>query len=150
MASELLETTIDKFIFWVRQGCWYSPVGVWVQPEGSVARLGLSDFLQQRSGDIAFVNVRPIGTVIAVGDEFASLETMKVDLALDSPVSGTITAVNGRLVGSPELVNQDPYGEGWLALIELSDWEADRGALLNAEQYLEAMRAQALEEMGRE
>jgi len=150
MASELLETTVDKFVFRVKRGCWYSPVGVWVQPEGSVARLGLSDFLQQRSGDVAFVNVRPIGTVIAVGDEFASLETMKVDLALDSPASGTITAVNGRLVGSPELVNQDPYGEGWLALIELSDWEADRGALLDAEGYLKAMRDQALQEMGRE
>ena len=150
MASELIDTTVDKFVFRVKLGCWYSPVGVWVQPEGSVARLGLSDFLQQRSGDVAFINVRPVGTVITVGDEFASLETMKVDLALDSPVSGTIAAVNGRLVGSPELVNQDPYGEGWLALIELSDWEADRGALLDAEQYLKAMRAQALEEMGRE
>ena len=148
MASELLETTVDKFVFRVKRGCWYSPVGVWVQPEGSVARLGLSDFLQQRSGDVAFVDVRPVGTVITVGDEFASLETMKVDLALDSPASGTITAVNQRLVGSPELVNQDPYGDGWLALVELRNWEGDRQALLDATQYLEVIRAQALEEMG--
>ena len=148
MADEFLETTVDKFIFRVRQGCWYSPVGVWVQPEGNVARLGLSDFLQQRSGDVAFVNVRPVGTVIAVGDEFASLETIKVDLALDSPVSGTISTVNERLEGSPELVNQDPHGEGWLALVELANWEGDRQALLDAAQYLEAIQAQALEEMG--
>ena len=148
MASELIETTVDKFVFRVKRGCWYSPVGVWVQPEGSVARLGLSDFLQQRSGDIAFVNVRPIGTVITVGDEFASLETMKVDLALDSPVRGAIAEVNEALKERPELVNQDPYGDGWLALVELRNWEGDRQALLDAAQYLEAIRAQALEEMG--
>jgi len=148
MASELIETTVDKFVFRVKLGCWYSPVGVWVQPEGSLARLGLSDFLQQRSGDVAFINVRPVGTVITVGDEFASLETMKVDLALDSPVRGAIAEVNEALKERPELVNQDPYGDGWLALVELGNWEGDRQALLDATQYLEAIRAQALEEMG--
>jgi glycine cleavage system H protein len=147
MASEFIETTVDKFVFRVKRGCWYSPSGVWVQPEDGVGRVGVSDFLQQRSGDVAFVDVQPVGTVLAPGDEFASIETMKVDLSLESPASGTITAVNERLVGSPELVNQDPYGEGWLALVELSDWEGDRGALLDAEGYLETMRAQALEEM---
>jgi len=150
MAGEFIETTVDKFVFRVKRGRWYSPAGVWIEPEGNLGRVGVSDFLQQRSGDVAFVDVRPVGTALAVGDEIASIETMKVDLALDSPVSGSIFAVNEALKGSPELVNQDPYGEGWLALIELSDWEADRGALLDAEQYLETIRAEALEEMGRE
>jgi glycine cleavage system H protein len=93
--------------------------------------------------------VQPVGTVLTAGDEFASIETMKADLSLESPVSGTITAVNQQLASSPELVNQDAYGQGWLALIELSDWEADRRTLLDAERYLEMMRDQALEEMGR-
>ena len=150
MADKFLETTVDKFLFRVKRDCWYSPSGVWVQPENGAGRVGLSDFLQQSSGDMAFVEVRPVGTVLAAGDELASVETMKVNLSVESPVSGTITAVNERLEESPELVNQDPYGEGWLALIELSDWEADRQALLDAAQYLEAMRAQALEQMGRE
>jgi glycine cleavage system H protein len=150
MASELIETTVDKFVFRVKLGCWYSPSGVWVQPEDGVARVGVSDFVQQRSGDVAFVDVRPVGTVLAAGDEFGSVETMKADLSLESPVSGTITAVNQQLASSPELVNQDPYSGGWLALVELSDWEADRGALLDAEQYLETIRAEAVEEMGRE
>jgi glycine cleavage system H protein len=150
MADEFIEMTVDKFIFRVKQGCWYSPSGVWVKPDKGVGRVGLSDFLQQRSGDAAFVDVRPVGTVIAVGDEIASIETMKVDLALDSPVSGTIAEVNEALKERPELVNQDPYGEGWLAAVELGNWEADRRTLLDAERYLEAMRAQALEEMGRE
>jgi len=150
MGDEFLETTVGKFIFQVKRGCWYSPAGIWVQPEDNVGRVGLSDFLQQSSGDVAFVEVRPVGTVLAVGDEFASIETMKVNLSLESPVSGTIVAVNERLEESPELVNEDPYGEGWLALVELGDWEADRQALLDAAQYLEAMRAQALEELGRQ
>jgi len=149
MAGEFIETTVDKFVFRVKRDCWYSPSGVWVQPEDGVGRVGVSDFLQQRSGDVAFVDVRPVGTVLAAGDEFASIETMKVDLALDSPVSGVIAVVNNELAGSPELVNEDPYGEGWLALVELSDWEAERRTLLDADQYLEMIRVQALEEMGR-
>jgi len=148
MGSEFIETTVDKFVFRVKRGCWYSPPGVWVQPENGVCRVGLSDFLQQRSGDVAFVDVQPVGTVLTAGDEFASIETMKADLSLESPVSGTITAVNQQLASSPELVNQDAYDQGWLALIELSDWEADRRTLLDAERYLEMMRDQALEEMG--
>jgi glycine cleavage system H protein len=150
MASEFIEITVDKFVFRVKRGCWYSPSGVWVQPEDGVGRVGVSDFLQQRSGDVAFVDVRPVGTALAVGDEIASIETIKVDLALDSPVSGVIAAVNDELAGSPELVNQDPYAGGWLAIVEFGSWEEDRQALLDAAQYLEAMRAQALEEMGRE
>jgi glycine cleavage system H protein len=150
MAGEFIETTVDKFVFRVKRGCWYSPSGVWVQPEDGVGRVGVSDFLQQRSGDVAFVDVRPVGTGLAVGDEFASIETMKVELSLESPVSGTIAKVNEALKESPELVNEDSYGEGWLTLIDLSDWEADRQALLDAERYLETIRAQALEEMGRE
>jgi len=134
----------------VKRACWYSRSGVWVQPEDDVGRVGLSDFLQQSSGDVAFAEIQPVGTVLAAGDEFASVETMKVNLSLESPVAGTIAAVNERLEETPELVNQDPYGEGWLALIELSDWEANRQALLDAAQYLEAMRAQALEEMERQ
>jgi len=148
MASEFMETTVDKFVFRVKRGCWYSPLGVWVEPEDGVGRVGLSDFLQQRSGDVAFADVRPVGTVLAAGDEFASVETMKADLTLESPVGGVIAATNQQLASSPELVNQDPYGEGWLALVELSDWEAERSALLDADQYLETIRAQALEEMG--
>jgi glycine cleavage system H protein len=150
MAEEFIETTADKFTFRIKRDCWYSAAGVWIEPEGNLGRVGLSDFLQQRSGDVAFVDVRPVGTVLAAGDEIASIETMKVDLALDSPVSGTIAEVNEALKERPELVNQDPYGEGWLAVVDLGNWEAERRTLLDAERYLEAMRAQALEEMGRE
>jgi glycine cleavage system H protein len=149
MASEFLETTVDKFVFRVRRDCWYSDSGVWVHLEDGSARVGVSDYLQQASGDVAFVDVRPVGTVLTAGEELASIETIKAILAVESPVAGTIAQVNEALDGSPELVNQEPYGEGWLAVIELGDWEADRVGLLDGERYLEVMRAQAQEEVTR-
>ncbi len=147
MTTEFLETTVDKFVFKVKRGCWYSDSGVWVQLEEGLARVGLTDFLQQSSGDMAFVEVRPPGTILRRGDELANVETIKVTLVVASPLSGTIRQVNEELEDSPELVNQDPYGAGWLALIELSDWETDQAHLLEAEQYLELVRIQAEEAM---
>lgn len=149
MTSEFLETTVDKFVFRVRRDCWYSQRGVWVHLEDGSARVGVSDYLQQASGDVAFVDVRPAGTVLEAGEELASIETIKVILTVESPISGTVRQVNEALEQSPELINQDPYGDGWLAVIELRDWEAERVKLLDAERYLEVMRAQALEEVSR-
>ncbi|MGQ9572711.1 MAG: glycine cleavage system protein H [Chloroflexota bacterium] len=149
MANEFLETTVDKFVFRVRRDCWYSQRGVWVHLEDGLARVGVSDYLQQASGDVAFVDVRPPGTVLAAGKELASIETIKVILTVESPLSGTVRQVNEALEESPELINQDPYGKGWLALVEPRDWEADRASLLDAERYLEVMRTQALEEVSR-
>lgn len=147
MTTEFLETTVDKFVFKVKRGCRYSDAGVWVQLEEGLARVGLTDFLQQSSGDMAFVEVQPPGTILRRGDELANVETIKVTLAVASPLSGTIRQVNEELEDSPELVNQDPYGAGWLALIEPSDWEVEQAHLLEAERYLEVMRTQAEEEM---
>jgi len=146
MTNDFLETAVDKFIFKVKQGCWYSEHGVWVQLENGLARVGVTDFAQQTSGDVAFVELPPPGTVLRQGDELANVETVKVTVSIPSPVSGTIRQVNEELDASPELVNQDPYGDGWLALIELDSWEADRAGLLTAEEYLKVMRAQAEEE----
>ena len=149
MADEFLETTVDKFVFRVKRACWYSESGVWVHMEHGSARVGVSDYLQQASGDVAFVDVRPAGTVLAAGDELASIETIKAILSVQSPVTGTVRQVNEALEESPELINEAPHGDGWLAVIGLSDWEADRANLLDAERYLEVMRAQAQEEVTR-
>ena len=149
MASEVLETTVDKFVFRVKRDCWYSQAGVWVHLEDGSARVGVGDYLQQASGDVAFVDVRPAGTVLAAGDELASIETAKVILTVQSPVAGTILQVNEALEEKPELINEAPYGNGWLAILEPRDWEADHANLLDAERYLEVMRAQALEEVAR-
>jgi glycine cleavage system H protein len=147
--TPFLETTIDKFTFRVDPTCFFNSEGVWVRVEGTRAKLGLSDFLQQRSGDIAFVEVKPAGTILVVGDEFSSIETIKVDIALTSPVSGKLVLVNPDLEAAPEVINQDPFGEGWLCEVELSDWDADQLRLLNATSYFEKMKREAEDEVRR-
>lgn len=141
-----LETTVDKFTFKVAAGRLYTRDGVWAQAEGRRVRIGLTDFLQQRSGDIAFAEVMPAGTLLAAGDEIASIETIKVTVALASPVAGAIVEVNPAMASAPEAINQDPYGAGWLAVIEASDWESDRARLLDAQAYFDVMKAEAEEE----
>jgi glycine cleavage system H protein len=129
--------------------CIFNSEGVWVRVEGNRARLGLSDFLQQRSGDIAFVEVKLAGTILAFGDEFSSVETIKVDIALSSPVSGKVVLVNPVLENTPEVINQDPFGQGWLCEVELSDWGTDQPRLLDAAAYFEKMKREAEEEVKR-
>lgn len=145
--SEYLETTVDKFIFRVATDRLYSSEGVWVLAEGSRVRLGITDYLQQLNGDVAFVHGKPVGTNLAVGDEFAELETIKATVSFVSPIRGTVVELNADLDLSPEVVNQEPYGKGWLAVIEATDWETDRAKLLDPESYLSAMRAEAEEEL---
>jgi glycine cleavage system H protein len=143
---DYLETTVDKFIFRVATDRLYSPEGVWALAEGDRIRVGMTDFLQQRSGDVAFAEVRSVGRTVATGDEVATIETIKANVEVISPASGTIAEVNPALALSPEAINQDPYGEGWLAVIEARDWPKDRDALLDPHAYFELMKGQAEEE----
>ncbi len=143
--TEFLEAAIDKFTFRVDPGCHYSSEGIWARFEDGRVRLGLSDFLQQRSGDIAFVDVKAAGTVLALDDEFASIETVKTNLMLASPVSGKVLQVNPALEMTPEVINQDPFGEGWLCEVELNDWDANRTLMLDADAYFEKMKHEAEE-----
>ena len=147
MSEEMLKLMIDKFIFRIPTDRYFSEFGVWVKPEGDVARLGLSDFAQQHNGDVAFADSMPVGTALEPGDEVASVETIKVNVIVPSPVKGTITALNEQLEDAPEQINQDPYGAGWLALVELADWEADRAELLDASADYDLIREQAEEEL---
>jgi len=148
--TEFLQTTVDKFTFRVDLTCYFNSEGVWVRAEGNRGRLGISDFVQQRSGDIAFVEVKPEGTILALGDEFSSIETIKVDIAFSSPVSGKVVRVNPALENTPEIINQDPFGEGWLCEVELSNLEADLKSLLDANAYFLKMKREAEEEVKRQ
>jgi glycine cleavage system H protein len=143
---EFLETTVDKFIFKVATDRSYSSEGIWALAEGSRIRIGLSDFLQQRSGDVAFADVKPPDTTVAAGDDVATIETIKVNISLTSPVTGRVVEVNPAMSTAPEAINQDPYGEGWLAVIEAPNWEADRAGLMDPQAYFILMRGQAEEE----
>jgi glycine cleavage system H protein len=143
---EFLETTVDKFTFRVATDRLYTDGHLWIKLEDNLARIGLSDYLQQTSGDVAFADVEPEGTQLAPGDDLASIETIKVNLVLPSPISGVIKEINPSLEDAPELVNQDPYGEGWLALVEAADWGSDRPNLLAPKNYFEMMKTEATEE----
>lgn len=144
--SEYLEYTLDKFTFKVATDRLYSPEGLWIKADGNQITVGVSDFFQQHNGDIAFVEVKEVGTAVAANEDFANIETIKVDIELLCPASGTIMAVNERLEMEAEIINQDPYGAGWLAVIEADDWPADKANLMTPEVYFEHMKAQAQEE----
>lgn len=144
--TDFMVTTVDKFIFKVATDRIYSSEGLWVQTDGQLVRIGLSDFLQQRSGDVAFAEVRPPESPLTVGEEIASIETIKVTISLASPVTGRVVEVNPAMSSAPEVINQDPYGEGWLAVVEAVNWEADRAALMEPQAYFSLMKGQAEEE----
>ena len=143
---DFLETTVDKFTFKVATDRFYNAEGVWAKDENGRVRIGLSDFVQQRSGDVAFAEIKPAGTALAAGEEVAVIETIKVNITYTSPVNGKIVEVNPAMNDAPEAINQDPYGTGWLAVMEAADWEAERARLLDPQAYFKIMKGQAEEE----
>lgn len=140
--TEFLQVNVDKFEFRVARDCRYSDADVWAKRVGERVRVGLTDFLQQKSGDIASVELKPIGTKFTAGAEIAAIETIKVDLMVPAPLAGTIVMVNENLAQHPEWANEDCYGAGWLVEIEPQDWNAF-DALLDAETYLPQLRTRA-------
>jgi glycine cleavage system H protein len=144
---EYLETTVDKFIFKVATDRLYTSEGLWIKNEDSLVRIGVTDFFQQRNGDIAFVNLQPVGKVLAVTDEVASVETIKVNLSLSSPVTGKIVTVNQKVVTKPEIINQDPYSEGWMCELSVNNWAEESKKLLSPEQYFIVMKKEAEDEV---
>jgi len=146
---EYLETVADKFTFRVATDRLYTTQGVWIKPEPTAKRIriGLADYPQQHSGDVAFANVEPVGTRLAVGDKFAEIETIKAMVELSVPVSGTIAEVNPALNSSPEVINQSPYEYGWLVVIEPAAWDVECSKLLDAAAYFAVMQAEVQEHL---
>ena len=145
--TDYLELQIDKFTFRVAKDRKYSSSGVWALMEGNSVLVGISDFLQQTSGDIAFTDVQPAGSVLKVGEACSEIETIKVNLDILSPIGGKIVRVNPLMETVPETINLDPYGDGWICEIEPSDREQDWKNLLHPEAYFIEMKRQAEEEL---
>lgn len=141
-----LEITVDKFVFCVRQGYSYTHTGLWVRRVENRCRVGIGDYLQQKSGDVAFVELPAVGRKVQVGDVIATIETMKTSFDLESPLTGVITQTNLELDDHPERINEDPYGAGWLIEIECSEMPTD---LLDAQAYFQVMSAEAAQEAAR-
>lgn len=146
--AEFFELQFDKFRLRVPEGHWYAGYDTWVRVEGKEGIIGVTDFFQTKIGDIAYVSAAE-ETSFEQDDVFATLESIKATLDLTIPASGEVIAFNPVLQEHPELVSQDPYGEGWIVRLRLTDWEADREMLLSAEAYFKLMQdkvAQALQE----
>lgn len=90
----------------------------WVRIEGDTAEIGITDHAQQELGDVIFVELPEVGATLGAGDKLGVIESVKAASDLYAPVGGRVTAVNDALTASPERVNQDPYGEGWMLRLE--------------------------------
>lgn len=106
----------------------------WVRVEGNLATVGITEFAQRELGDIVYVDINTLGSDVNQEDVFGTVEAVKTVSDLFMPVSGKIMEINKKLDTNPELVNSDPYGDGWMVKIELSD-ESQVGSLLSAEDY---------------
>jgi len=138
--KDFYELKVLKWTFRVPKDLLYNENDCWARIEGDKARVGITDFLQSMATDIIFVEFKDVGMEIEQLDEVSSFESSKTILDLISPVSGVIVEVNEKLSERPELVNQDPYGEGWFAVLQLKDFESDRENLLDAEKYFEVLK----------
>ncbi|WP_094604478.1 Glycine cleavage system H protein [Sporomusa silvacetica DSM 10669] len=112
----------------------YSQDHEWVKVEGDTATIGITDYAQSQLGDVVFVELPEDGAELAVGAGLSVVESVKAVSDVYTPISGKIIAGNESLADAPELVNQDPYGEGWIAKIEITD-SAELANLLDSEAY---------------
>jgi glycine cleavage system H protein len=136
----------DKFIFRVpKTGYLFNENDCWARVSGNRARVGVSDYMQQYLADILFCETPEVGAYIEQFGEIGTAESVKAVFELISPVTGKVVAVNGVLANKPELINQDPYEQGWIAEIELSDLASDRELLINCEEYLAVTKRKATE-----
>lgn len=112
----------------------YTAEHEWIRVEGDVAYVGITDYAQEQLGDIVFVDIPSVGETLEAGEAFGTIEVVKTISDLFLPVGGEVLEQNEALEEQPELVNQDPYGEGWLIKIKPAA-DADFNALLDAEAY---------------
>jgi glycine cleavage system H protein len=142
MSPEYMEATIDKFILRVRKGLRYSADHVWVREENQQCVVGLTDYAQRRGGDIVFLEFPSADGLVKAGEPVARHETIKAALEVMAPFDCEIVDCNRALEEQPELVNEDPYGAGWVARLKPADPESVE-VLLSPERYFELMKEEA-------
>lgn len=106
----------------------------WVRLSGNTATIGITDFAQRELGDIVYIDINSVGSEVNKDEVFGTVEAVKTVSDLFMPVTGTVNEVNDALNNNPELVNSDPYGEGWMVKVTLAD-VADAAGLLDADAY---------------
>ncbi len=119
----------------------YSKDHEWIRREADGrCRLGITHFAQDELGDVVFVELPEVGRTVAADEEIGTIESVKAVAEFYAPIGGEVVAANEELLNSPERVNQDPYGDGWLVVIR-SDTAAELPSLMNAERYQELVRS---------
>lgn len=113
----------------------------WVKVEGDIAAVGISDHAQHELGDVVYVELPAVGDSFKKGDALGNIESVKAVSDIYAPVSGKVTAVNGELEDQPEIVNQDPYGKGWIAKLKMED-TAELDDLMNHDEYQQMIEAE--------
>ena len=117
----------------------YTKEHEWVLVDGDMATIGITDYAQQELGDVVYVELPEKGDSLEVEESFGSVESVKAVSEIYMPLSGTISKVNSGLVDAPEIVNQDPYGEGWMIRISISD-SGQLDDLMSSEEYERYLR----------
>jgi glycine cleavage system H protein len=112
----------------------YTSSHEWISIEGNAATMGITDFAQGELGDIVFVEMPEVGSKVEIGKPFGTVEAVKAVSDLNAPVSGEVTEINSELEGTPDLVNKDPYGKGWMIKIKMAD-PGEAGKLMDADAY---------------
>ncbi|MGC8549145.1 MAG: putative zinc-binding protein [Acidobacteriaceae bacterium] len=144
--GEYLIVTHDKFEFRIPAvDYWFNENDVWVRPLGDVVRVGISDYMQQSLTDINFVDPPAIGLAVEQFGELGTLESSKAVFEVVAPVAGTVVAVNPEVVSNPTLINEDPYGKGWIVELKLGNWPEDQELLLNPDAYAKTVKHKAEE-----
>lgn len=112
----------------------YSSDHEWIRQDGNTVTIGITEFAQDSLGDVVFVEAPEAASVVVAGDSFTEVESTKSVSDIYAPVSGTIVAINEKLDDTPELLNSDPYGDGWICSIEMSD-PSQLDGLMDADSY---------------
>ena len=147
MNDDFMEVTHDKFTFQVMKNYLYHPEECWAKEEEGLIKVGVTDYLQKIVGDVAFLELPEAGKELSRDGGAGTMETIKTSIMLISPVGGIIKEVNGELDENPQLINTDPYGEGWLFKVAPTDWEGDKKFLQEAQEYFPRMETKIKEEM---
>ena len=135
----------DKFVFRLpkEEGFYFNENDVWAYVVENKARIGVTDFVQKSLSDIMFFTPPAIGNSIEQFEDAGNIESAKAVFEIISPVSGTILAINEKVMEAPELINQNPYEQGWIAEIELSDFESDKELLETFDGYFKILKRKA-------
>jgi len=123
--------------FEVPENLYYHKEYLWAKIEGDKVKVGMSDFAQKQLNDIVYVELPSAGDEITQNEPFGTLESVKAVSDLIAPISGTIEKVNEELESKPELINEDPYGEGWLLIVTPTNLDADLKKILNFDAAVE-------------